>query len=935
MVPNSGLCIGHVNIYHLFNKLHNVCLLLNQSPKFHVFGISETRLNHTKSDSSIHISNYTVLRRDAEEPGHTGIATYIHDSVVNLIQRRQDLEPKTLECMWLEAKLTKPVFICVLYRNPCFTNAWCDEFVEMMDKVNTNNKPIIILGDFNIDFLKSQIPWQSTINLFGLKQLIKQPTRTTPNSSTLIDHIYCNTPQNISNVQVIQSGMSDHCPVACTWLCKTPSKAKKEHNFIQYRSTKNFNSNAFLFDLSQVNFNDVYQYSNPENALEIWYQKFNFVLDKHAPLKTKRVKSQTLPRWLTPEIMSAMKERDACKKAGRHAEYKTLRNKISMLVKESKKKQFDDMVKNGNDTASLWRAINVTLNTSSNKAHIGQSSGRHTPQDFNTYFANEAENIFCKTYKDQHCDPYVLPNEVQSLCEENRKANSLIIPPIAVHEVGAYLTQLKNKRSMGPDNISTYFIKLSVPYIVESLTFIFNLCIAQSLFPTTLKEAKVIPIPKIKNPIELKNFRPISLLPILSKPLEKHIHKHIVNFMEENSLFYTFQSGFRRHHSCQTALTAMCDSWKEAINNKLITGAVFLDFQKAFDIINHNILLKKLDCYINNHHTTSIIKSYLEHRTQFVHLNGRWSVKKTIRNGIPQGSILGPLLFCIFINDLPFTIKDPSVACDMFADDNSLHSSGRSIVDVQNSLQNGLDDVQDWCKNNRMVLNPGKTKSMVITTRQKHQRQKLQLKLNIQSTDVQQVREHKVLGVIVDEELKWESHINYVNKLLSKNLFLLHQLKIYVDSETRKSFFYAHCLSHINYASNVWCGASANHIQHMRSLHRRAAKIIFPDPSLTTDEKQKQLGILPLEKQFTYNTAMLMFKVRNNKAPIYLNDLVTSASDRYGSENYILPLPRIDMYKTSFAFTGPSIWNSLPQHLTHCSTIGSFKARLRSFLLES
>jgi hypothetical protein len=931
-MSTSGLIVGHVNIYHLFNKLHDVSLLLNQSTNFHILGISETRLDHTKSDSSIHISNYTVLRRDAKEQGQTGIATYIHDSVINLIRRRQDLEPKTVECMWLEAKLNKPVLICILYRNPSSTYDWCDRFVEMMDKANTSNKSIIILGDFNIDMLKSQLSWQSTINVVGLKQLIKQPTRVTPTSATLLDHIYCNNPQNVSNIQVIQSGMSDHCPIVCTWSCKTP-KTKGEHNFIQYRSTKHFNSTAFLFDLSQVNFNDVYQYDSPDNALEIWYQKFITVLDKHAPLKTKRVKSQTLPKWLTPEIISAMKERDACKKAGRFAEYKILRNKISLLVKEAKKKHFDEIINNGNDTASLWRAINSTLNKSRKKTDVGHS--KHTPQTFNAYFANEAENVFNKTYTDQQANPFILPEELQLLCEKNRKTNSLTIPPIAIHEVGTYLSQLKNKRSMGPDNVSTYFIKLSLPYIVESLTFVFNLCIAQSVFPNILKEAKVIPVPKIKNPLELQHFRPISLLPILSKPLEKHIHTHIVNFMEVNSLFYEYQSGFRKHHSCQTALIAMCDSWKEAINKTLITGTVFLDFRKAFDIINHDILLKKLNCYVNNHQTTSIIKSYLEHRTQFVHLNGRSSAKQTIRNGVPQGSILGPLLFCIFINDLPLSLKDPSIDCDMFADDNSLHSSGKSIVDVQRSLQRGLDDVQDWCTNNRMVLNPDKTKSMVITTRQKHQRQKLQLNLKIQSTEVQQVREHKILGVIVDEELKWQSHINHVNKLLSKNLFLLHQLKMYVDTDARKTFFYAHCLSHINYASTVWCGASANHIQQMRSLHRRAAKLILPDPSLTTDEKQKQLGILPLEKQFIYNTAMLMYKLRDNKAPIYLNNLLTPASERYGSEKYILPLPRVDIYKTSFAFTGPSAWNSLPLHLTMCATIGTFKKHLRAFLLET
>jgi hypothetical protein len=588
------------------------------------------------------------------------------------------------------------------------------------------------------------------------------------------------------------------------------------------------------------------------------------------------------------------------------------------------------MIKNGNDTASMWRAMNSITRKTQGK---GTQNYKHSPQDFNDYFVNEVTSIFNETSKESQSS-YTTPRKLSKFCENNRQNNGCTIPPMMVHEVGSYISNMKNKKSMGPDDISVYFLKLSLPYIVESLTFIFNLCLEQCSVPAALKEAKVVPIPKTKASTEPKDFRPISLLSVLSKPLEKHIHKHLSAFLEDNNLLYVYQSGFRKHHSCQTALSALCDTWLDNMNKLNLTGAVFLDLRKAFDLIDHEILLQKLDTYVQNCSVTALIRSYLQNRTQYVYFNGKSSHKDSIMCGVPQGSILGPLLFCLFINDLPLAIEDSSVNCDMFADDNTLHTNGKTIDEVQVSLQRGLNNIQDWCQENKMVLHPDKTKSMVIATRQKHQRQQLELKLKIKSTCIEQVQEHKVLGVVLDSEMNWHSHINNVNKHLSRNLYLLYQLKPYVETEARLSFFYAHILSYINYASNIWCGASANHVKLMQSLHRRAAKLILPDPLLTTEEKQKQLGILSLDKQFIYNIAVLMFKVRSKLAPSYLCELLLLPTSRYGSDKYILPLPRIDIFKNSFSFSGPSVWNSLPSFVSQCTTISSFKKQLHMYLLN-
>ena len=191
---------------------------------------------------------------------------------------------------------------------------------------------------------------------------------------------------------------------------------------------------------------------------------------------------------------------------------------------------------------------------------------------------------------------------------------------------------------------------------------------------------------------------------------------NLLNFLTEHNLLCQTQSGFRPQHSCHTALAKLCDNWLSAINNSEVVGAVFLDLKKAFDLVNHNILLKKLSLYTANSPFVSLFKSYLELRSQSVYVNGEYSNEGIVRCGIPQGSILGPLLFSIFINDLPLHITSNKVNCDMFADDTSLNTSDKDTDTVQNELQRSINEASDWCDDNAMILHPAKTKSMLLTT---------------------------------------------------------------------------------------------------------------------------------------------------------------------------------------------------------------------------
>jgi hypothetical protein len=447
------------------------------------------------------------------------------------------------------------------------------------------------------------------------------------------------------------------------------------------------------------------------------------------------------------------------------------------------------------------------------------------------------------------------------------------------------------------------------------------------------KSAKVIPLPKNSDFQDPNNFRPISILPVLSKPLERHIHAHISGFIESHNLFHEYQSGFRKKHSCHTALTRMCDTWLSAINKLEIAGSIFLDLKKAFDLVSHDILIEKLKRYLNSINTVNLLTSFLCDRNQCVFLNGVFSTVGQITVGVPQGSILGPLLFGLFINDLPMAMKN-RVLCDMFADDSSLHSTSPDIQTLQNDLQDGLSHVLAWCASNKMVIHPKKTKSMVITSRQKHQRSPLQLNLKIGSEVVEQVKTHRVLGVTIDEELKWQTHIINVCKTVARNVHLLGKLKLYVDQDARLMFFNAHVLSHINYASTIWSGAGDVHIKKLNSLHRRAAKSLVFNPYLSTDDKLRSVDILPLDKQFQMNTAVLVYKARHDLVPAYIKNLLVTNDNRYALDKYILPRTRIDLYKDSFAFSGASVWNSLPAVVRNCKTLSLFKSLIKKYLLS-
>ena len=612
------------------------------------------------------------------------------------------------------------------------------------------------------------------------------------------------------------------------------------------------------------------------------------------------------------------------------------RNIVKKLVRNAKRSYCNSIITNSNDTRAIWKALSVIT---SNGGKVSNTMPAHiNAESLNKHFLSVSESLITNSNSDNYECPPLLRNFCDSRTSEQ---DPFRIPLLAVHEVGKFISSMKNKKSSGSDGISPKVLKMALPYIVESLTYIYNLCIEQNTFQDKLKHAKVIALPKPKRDLsDVNNFRPISLLSTLSKPLEKHIHNHLLKYLESRKLLYARQSGFRPSYSCHTALTRLVDSWLNNINIKKLTGVVYLDLSKAFDLINHEILLKKLRFYVMNENAIQLIRSFLSNRTQQVISNGIVSNTSISKLGVPQGSTLGPLLFSVFINDLPIAITSKKVETDLFADDGTLHAADKNINMVNVELQLALNQVTEWCSLNDMIMNPSKTESMVITTRQKHQLDPLLLKLVVNDVPVTQVDKHRLLGVIVDTCLSWQNHIDMTCKTLARYLYALSRLKHITNENTRKIFYEAHIRSRIDYASTLWDGCSENLFKKLSSLYRRSAKLISENHSLTTDQKLISLNMLPLKQHLLLNKCIFMFKHFSGSLPPYLIELLPKIKKpKYATSRCTIsmpgPIPRIDLVQTSLCYSGGVLWENLPVELTSAVSLPTFKRLANRYFCEN
>ncbi|MES9881480.1 MAG: reverse transcriptase family protein, partial [Sedimenticola sp.] len=763
------------------------CMLTSdKNNQLHVFGISETKLKDHKLSSTFHISGYQMpFRKDNDSNGGGGLIVFVKSGIN--AKRRDDLESHNISCIWLEISpvIGKSFLVGCMYRPPDSKIEWNDRFENFIDQVLNTGKEMILLGDLNKNLTNSHecAEWPNFITSLGLSQLITEPTRITANSATLIDHIYTNNEDNISHVCVKQLCISDHFGIFCNRKLSTTAH-KDSHQSISYRSFKSFNEANFIYDLERANLDQIMNYEDINEMLSVWSNIFLTVVDKHAPIKQHRVKKKIQPEWLTSEIIDCIKERDKCKIKGNYDQYKLLRNKVTSMIQKSKKSTYANKIETGqNDPRTIWNIFkefgaSKKVKESNNILAVKNEENELITNNcdianvFNDYFVSVASKlkmpIQSSTF-DQliNCVSSKIP------CNINFE-----IPETNEQFVHKYLSSLDVTKATGLDNMGPRLLKLSAIVIAPSITLLVNKSINSCTFPDVWKNAKVSPLLKSGAKDEVNNYRPISILPTLSKLIEKFVNVHLTAFLTQHNLLHKSQSGFRCNHSTESALLLMIEQWLSAINNGDCVGCVMVDFRKAFDMVDHEILLQKLNCYKFSDQSLRWFDSYLKHRKQVTSVNGSCSKELLIECGVPQGSILGPTLFLLFINDLPTVLSGCITGTDLYADDTTIYDIKKDKTIVERNLQTALNELNVWCKTNGMLLNTSKTKVMLISTRQrKHVLNNNTLSLTYDDIDLEMTNGDKILGLNINENLIWNNHFNAVSKKVSSYIWLLSQIR--------------------------------------------------------------------------------------------------------------------------------------------------------------
>ena len=579
-------------------------------------------------------------------------------------------------------------------------------------------------------------------------------------------------------------------------------------------------------------------------------------------------------------------------------EYRIQRNEVVSLQRKAKREYFHRLISNNASPNTLWN----TLRSACPSSKSFSSTNWNLLGPDHTTVANRLNQHFVSV---SSSSPVLSPPS----CLYS-PSSILTLSPTTPEWCEGALSSLKS--SSGPDQIPSCALKAAKSIINYPLSSILNTSISTSTFPISWKCSSVKPLHKGGDRSNLSNFRPISILPACSKLLEKCVQNQLFQHLSSNNLLFSHQAGFRPGHSTQSLLLYCTDKWYKSLDRREYIAVLFLDVSKAFDTVNHSLLLSKLHLLGLDPSAVLWFKSYLSDRSQVTCIDGSSSSPGFLSSGVPQGSVLGPALFSIFINDLPQMLPPDSTL--LFADDTTIFLSGTDPQALNSSLQSRLDLANSWMEKNGLKLNASKTKCMLIHSPRKKHCPSLNIHLSGQS--IEQVRSFKFLGVLINDTLSWDDHINNIVSKVSRKLNLLRRLSWFLPRSLLILFLKSYVFPIFDYCDVVWNSCSKKDSDRLQSLLNYGCTIVLQKPRYSSASQiRNELGLSTLESRRKLHLLQVMYNCLSSRAPSYLSTLFRLPShDHYTRSSCLINLPSVksSFGQRAFSFSGVSLWHSIP-----------------------
>ena len=695
------------------------------------------------------------------------------------------------------------------------------------------------------------------------------------------------------------------------------------------------NKEMFLQELEKANLGQIVEDYPIDEAATIFSEQVLKAAKLCMPFKTIKTTVNS-PPWLNNDILLMREEKKRIHSIAKRntspenwQKFRDIRNQYSNLIRTCKSnytKDLDERIsKNDNfGTKDFWKLVNNFMKSK------GTLNDEIPPiEDNNKIIYNNVEKAKC--FNNYFQSQSTITGDNDPLPPLTPTDHVMTNPTLTLQEVTTTVMSLDTSKAVGPDNIHNIILKSGCSVIAKPLTSLFNKSLSEGIYPSIWKIAHVTPIHKKGSKSLCANYRPISLLSCVGKILEKCIKKHLTTFLNENNIISNSQSGFTQGDSTIYQLLSMYDDFSIAMDNNITTQAIFFDISKAFDKVWHRGLLHKLNSIGIRGNLLTWFNDYLSNRKQAVVLNGSRSEFLHVRAGVPQGSVLGPILFLIYINDITSEVTS---TIKLFADDTSIY---RSLVHDQLRfilLNSDLIKISQWAVKWKVAFNPDKTELLNLKRTQAN----INERLSFEDTFLDPVEHHKHLGLTIQENCKWNKHID---NIVIRCRTLTSCLKSYKYRLSRKSLeimYKSFILPLFDYADVIWDNCTQAQTDILEDIQLDALRTISGTVRGTSHEQiYNETGFITLKERRSRHKLVLFYKFANGLLPDHITErfpkLVseTNPYHRRRPLERVVPFSRTELHKHSFFPSATSLWNSLADNIKQLSSIGAFKHFLKKF----